>query len=425
MKRSVFFTIFAFYLFFCIACDNKKNHAEQSKADEYENIDESIELTDIDLPIGVDLVSLKGEYNEEAGTSSPDAYMYFRVSNETKDILEIEPNSSYYNMYTSNKTMILWDDCWKDMPDVSDELTYPSFDFVLSNTTDAPINVSSFTLEVEDSKIDKFPYLWIFEECGNANSITIWNESWYDWGKMYLSYSILKKGEHFNGKYKKKLTIPYFKDKVYVDFLSDLIEMGLKETEINNVIHQYGYSDEYELEERKSYVAPYVAGRNASADHIVKSEGGLEPESINIAELFSPFEFSLDQGISPCGFARIYGKIEFQNSTFSKEFAGRIFLNPPGYGGAANELSDEFDIELKANGNNYELEVPYSCTINPGEIKRVRFSIKCSKSTNHRFKIRANDSIGLKIKSKEIRLHLVNSRHSTKQLEIIKLYPPL
>lgn len=412
-------------MLFCFGCGNQRNHEEQSQADDYENIDETVELLDTDLLIEVNLVPLKSEYDEEAGTSSPDAYMYFRVSNETKDILEIEPNSSYYNMYISSNTMILWDDVWKDMPNVSDELTYPSFDFVLSNTTDASINVSSLTLEVEDSKIDKFPYLWIFEECGNANSITIWNESWYDWGRMYLSYSILKKGERFNGKYKKKITIPYFKDKVYVDFLADLIEMGLKENEINEIIHQYSYSDEDELKERITYIAPYVVGRNASAAHIIKGEGGIEPESINMAELFFPFEFTYNQGINPCGFARINGKIEFDNSKFSKEFSGRIFLNPPGYGGASNELSDEFNIELKTNSNNYELEVPYSCTINPGEIKRVRFSIKCSKSTNHRFKVRANNSTGLNIKSKEIRLRLINSRHSTKQPEIIELYPPL
>lgn len=409
----------------CLSCNNKRSCDRHSEKNDYEIVKETIEQTDVDLPIGVNLVPLKNEYDNEAGTDSPDAFMYFKVSQDTENILEIEPNSSYYNMYTSNKTMILWDDCWKDMPDVSDELTYPSFDFVLSNTTDASINVSSLTLEIEDSKIDKFPYLWIFEECGNANSITIWNESWYDWGKMYLSYSILKKGERFNGKYKKMITIPYFKDKVYVDFLSDLVEMGLKKDEIDNSIHKYGYSDENELKARISYATPYVVGRNASASHIVKSEGGIEPETINMAELFYPFEFTLDEGINPYGFARINGKLEFENSTFSKEFSGRIFLNPSGYGGAANELSDEFDIELKTNGSNYELDVPYSCTLNPGGIKSVRFSIKCAKSTNHKFKVRANNSTGLDIKSKEIRLHLINSRHSTKQPEIIELYPPL
>lgn len=409
----------------CFSCNNKKNSNIHPEKNDYVIVSETIEQTGIDLAIDVNLVPLKNEYGTEVGNDSPDAFMYFKVTEETEDLLEIEPNSSYYNMYKSNKTMILWNDGWKDFSEASDELTYPSFDFVLTNTTDETINVNSLTLEVEDSKIDTFPYLWIFEECGHTNSITIWNESWYDWGEMYLSYSILKKGENFNGKFNKKIIIPYFKEKVYVDFLSDLIEMGLKEKEIDNAIQEYGYNDEVELKEWIGKVDPYVVGRNASAAHIVKCPGGIEPESTNMAELFYPFEFTLDEGISPYGFARINGKIEFENSTFSKEFSGRIYLNPPGYGGASNELSDEFDIELRTNGCNYELDVPYSCTLNPGEIKRVRFSIKCSKSTNHRFKVIANNSTGLQIKSKEIRLHLINSRHSTKQPEIIELYPPL
>lgn len=425
MKRYHYSSFLVFCMFLCFSCTNKKNYEEHYEDNEYEKEDETTEQMYIDLPIGVNLVPLKNEYGIEAGTDSPDAFMYFKVSNETDDLLEIEPNSSYYNIYASSMPMSLWDDAWKDFAEASDELTYPSFDFVITNTTDKTINVSSLTLEIEDSKVDKFPYLWIFEVCGNANSITIWNESWYDWGNMYLSYSILKKGESFDGKYKKKMTIPYFDDLIYVDFLPDLVEMGLKEKEIDNVIHQFSYNDDYDPKERISYIAPYVVGRNASASHIVRSDAWIEPETTNMAELFYPFEFTLEEGISTCGFARIYGKIEFENSTFSKEFYGRIFLNPPGYGGAENELSDEYDIELKTNESNYELDIPYTCSLSPGEITRVRFSIKCSKSTNHRFKVRANNSAGMNIKSKNIQLHLINSRHSTKQPEIIELYPPL
>lgn len=422
MKQYFYSLSLVFCMLFCYSCNIKKD--EHSQKNDYEAAEEIADQMNIDLPIGVYLVPVEDEYRADLGTDSPNAYMYFKVSNETKDLLEIEPISNYYNKYKSDKPMVLWDDGWKDLRASSDELTYPSFDFVLSNTTDAPINVNSLTLDVEESKIDTFPYLWIFEQCGNANSITIVNESWYNWGKIYFSYSILKKGEKFNGKYKKKITIPYFKDKVYVDFLSDLIEMGLKRTEIDNAILQYGCNLEDELKERMICEASFVVGRNASIDHIVKGEGGLEPESINFAELFYPFEFTMDEGISPFGFARVHGKIEFENSKFSKEFDGRIYLNPPGYGGAYSELSDEFNIELKSSGNNYELDVPYSCILSPGEIKRVRFTIKCSRSTNHKFKVRANNSTGLNILSKKIKLHLINGRHSTKQPEILDLYQP-
>lgn len=84
------------------------------------------------------------------------------------------------------------------------------------------------------------------------------------------------------------------------------------------------------------------------------------------------------------------------------------------------EENDSFDVILKENGDNYVIEKPYSVSLQPGASDLIGVTFRCDKSTRHSFLVSAENNEGLIVKSKIIKLHLLNPRHSSKNIWQIK-----
>lgn len=323
----------------------------------------------------------------------------FRISRETDTLISIEPCTPYYKKWMSANRMEL--DVLSELG-YCDDLDYPVLDFYIVNNSDKSIDITSLDFIVNRSTIDQLPYIYI---CHNGyytnmnpehadkqvayyNRLIMRNESWSNWGKMNLDYKILKRGESFDGKYNRRKVIPHFEDEYLVDFTSDFVEMGLD----MKYLFEHQYSQEY-----------------AEMEVFSLREHSLQ----EVLRILYPFEVEEDEDMV-YGFARIYGKISFTKSNFTKQFNGVIYITPPG-GGAADGYDDIFDVELKYEGSNYKYSYPYTTVLHPGDHERVKLKIKCPRSSNHRFFISINNDNGLVMRTKNIQMHYLNGRHSTKQ----------
>ena len=324
---------------------------------------------------------------------------------EKDNIIEIEPTSDYYDAYTSSSVMDVDKFVGRDFL-WSDFIINPSFEINIINEGEEKLGISELEIEVEESTIDTFPYIYIYEWIEGRYGLYLQNESWSDWGKMTLEYSFPHRGEKFDGKYKYKLEIPYFEQTMAVDFKNDIVKEGFDA----NLIEDYVYDFDDDSFVRKGP----IVGNGASNLHLTRK---MLPEDFDLRQLKKlayPFEYTDDYYGMPMIFARVYGKLSFSKHPFTTKFTAVIPLTSSLYGGADNTLVDKFNVELKPEGKNYTLRYPYKTTIGTGDSERIGITVKCAKSSNHNFRIRLKNSEGETIGiSRQIKFHNLNGRHSS------------
>lgn len=356
--------------------------SSHSGTNEVFNYDERINP---DIPIDISLKHIQNPDDQ-------DYDLTYEIAEQDNDCIRIEPTSTYYDNYVSGvpfyiPTCSYWD---------SETNEYPLLSCSIINNSNEDLSIDRLEVIVHSSKIDQLPYIHIFFEEDHSNTMTLINESYVNWGGMTLDYTILKKGETFDGNYRKSRTIDFFEDSMRIDLLDDLIEMG------------YDYERACKMcEEPISAEQPFL---------------WLDINNDNFDEyssVFAPFEFQNHIDASEHdAFARINGRITFQNSSHPVYFEGRISLSTHGdFGGACSD-ADAFDVELRTDGENYTLMHPYITKIPAHGVEKISLAIKCDKSTVHKFRINAINSNELVIASKEIYLHYLNPPHSSKHVYV-------
>lgn len=373
--QIVVITIFLFF-----SCN--KMGKEQSENSEFEQNKESADSLINDsvldeesiIPIKISLT-----HPDELQFGEPMRYSLSDANNT----INIRPTSRNYDGFFSGKRyefpiFSLYGD--------TEDVEYLNIDAIIQNHTSENISINSLNVEVEKSEIDPRPYLYLHSAKCLSNRFLIFDEGWSDYGNMIIEYSILRKGEKFDGKYRKTKVYKRPKDFIKMDLTSDLIEMGYNWENIKSKNYENG-----ELE--------YVDG--------IFDSDGIDPNSY-----YYPFEWADDGEGCYEGFCRIYGRIKFSNHAHVAEFSGRISLSCRAEFGAALDYNDKFDIELKDVGESYTLKMPYITTIRPESVERIGLRIKCNKSTFHTFHITAPNDNGLTISTPTISLIYMLPRHS-------------
>lgn len=379
--------------FILMACNGRPSAADGAYSNEDTIVNaEEIRADEIradvlcDIEIGLDI-----DYSDSEIAPAGECLKYKASKSDGEFV--VEPTAPYYNQYVSGKRF--------EIPLVQayvegayiDANVYPKFYCYLQNTTDEAITVSSLDVEVESSSTDRLPYFRVATEASNSNCLVLSNESWFNYGGVTLEYAILKKGETFSN-YKKKIHIPYFEEVYRINFKNDLIEMG--------------YDYEAARAAAEDILGPYDANSDGQLNLYIPDD-----EVTEYAHLFYPFEVAMIDGVY-IGIARIYGRLSFDNSDFTASFHGNLSLTYPNGFGDYVEDDDTYDVELRTEGRNYTLNLPYNVTISPGETKKIGVTMKCKKSSNHTLRLTAANSNGLAISSVPIRLHYLNPRHSSK-----------
>lgn len=336
------------------------------------SIDELVEnITETSPEIGVKLINNKEK----------DIELKYYVKNETETEIEIEPHESYYDKYFSGKRMDL---------EVHGGYTeglyeFPTIDYYIVNNSDKPLNITTLDIIVSHSNIDSRPYIRVFSEeiHTEENYLVLGNYSCTNWGNLRLDYTILKKGERFNGKYNKTKVIPFFENLYSLNFTKELIEMGYNFKRVSEIgLMNLDFSD----------------------------------DNVNDAqELFYPFPVSKlnAENDNYYAYAPFYGRLRFSNFKIEVEFSTKILLMKYNGAGDGFEVKEKFDVKLNVSGNDYIKKYPYKATIPLGGSERVRLVIGSDKSSYHSFILKANNMEGIDLHSKHINLHIMNHNWAT------------
>lgn len=375
-----------------ISEDGCQQAASVLRTDIVDNIKEET----VDIPITVNLSNNTQE--------SHDMYLIFKIINEDDNIIYIDATSPYYNSYVSKQRFDTYFPAWVD------EIGYMEYlmlDLDIVNNTPNRLDIQELDINIESSKLDSLPYIYIVPETSKCNTISFYNASWFNWKGFTFSYSILKNGEEFDGVYKFEKHIKYFDDFKTVDLLHDLMSLGYDFEKMCRIV----YGDDFNLDE-------YTKRCNLS---IINKEFGEGKNYETICylseekEVFWPFDAYVYEEYKNAktyrGVANLYGRIRFDINGEEVLFRSKISLSDGCEYGAVSNLDDSFDVSLKTIGNDYVLRYPYTTVIEPYGAERVSIVVKAEKSSNHVFYINAKNRNELNIRSKDIRIHYMSPRN--------------
>lgn len=368
--------------------DNLLPKESVSQSDDGNDIREEI----VDIPITVNLSHTKDDEMRQLADAE------YEITNETGKNIYIDINSNYYKKYMSHNRFKVQQLAFFEN---SENVEYLTLNLDVVNNTNEKLSVNELNIVVSESKPDFIPIIYICTTQSYSNCIYFVNESWFNWKGFTFSYSILKKGESFNGEYKKHVHIPYFDNYIIVDLLPDMKEMGYDYDDLVNCIRnrniRYNRENNTDLD-----VEPISQGANEKFlfFHIDSNDDDF----CYFQEKFWPFDFK-KSNYGNVGSAMLYGTIKFDDIDFMVDFIADISLSTLGGFGALSYENDEFDVKLKSYGNNYMLRYPYTTVIEPYGTEMIKLSVVADKSSKHKFYIDIKNDNGLKIRSKDISFH--------------------
>ncbi len=398
------------FLFFGVlmgvyGCSNNPSEKKRSVQVAENNIaaETAPDAIDILLPIH----TVRADHSDYDDKDKEKDILIFQKTKETEQEIFIEASSRYYDQYISGKRF--YAPILQTFPFNLRE--YLNLEIAIVNNTPNRLDIEELDVNVEKSRIDSTPFLFIYTSFYEINTLILSNESDFNWGGATLHYSLLKKGESFNGRYKKRKHIKYF-DKYYqLNLLDDLTEMGY---DFEKVKKEPSISTE-------TYDNKETGIQYTTVDLIAYSK----EDSIKYSKLFYPFEFRRLEKTkinshgdtivwTPfIGCARLYGKITFDHSDKVINFYSDIVLCAF-VGGADFEEEDHFDVKLKTDEDNYNLRYPYTTVIEPYGMEMITLTVKADKSSTHRFYLSLKNNNNLNIRSKDINLHFMAPKNYRK-----------
>lgn len=350
----------------------------------------------VDIPIAVNLSNYTQEWH--------DMYLSFKITNEDDNNIYIDATSPYYDNYVSKKRFETYCPAWVDE---IGNMEYLMLDLDIVNNTTNCLDIQELDIRVETSKLDSLPYVYVVTESSKCNTISFYNASWFDWKGFTFSYSIIKKGEKFDGIYKFEKHIEYFDNFKTVDLLPDLMSLGYDFKKMCRIV----YGDNFRLDE-------YTKRCNIS---IIDREFGIGKDYETICyiseeqEVFRPFDAEVyddyESSKTYRGVANLFGRIRFDINGEEVLFKSKVSLSDGCEYGAASNEDDHFDVSLKTMSNDYVLRYPYTTVIEPYGAERVSLVVKAEKSSNHVFYIDAKNENELNIRSKDIRIHYMSPKN--------------
>lgn len=349
----------------------------------------------INIPISINLIHTDDEDMKQLVDAE------YVVTKETDQDIYIDINSEYYKKYKSGKRFFAPNLAVFEKSENAEFLTL-GLDIV--NNTKNQLDINEMNLIVAESKPDTIPLIYICTTEEHSNSIYFVNESWFNWGGLTFSYSILEKGESFNGKYKKSKHIPFFNQYTIVNLLPDMMEMGYDFDDLVKSIREYNMK-KIKNSDTEWNGEPWEDDEYYSLLHFyIKKE---DPDFVYFQSKFWPFELKEDDDIEGgcTGIATLYGLLKFDNIDYPIEFIAEISLSTSGEFGGLSYENDSFDVKLKSLGTSYTLRYPYTTVIEPYGSEYVKLTVTADKSSTHRFFIDLKTNNDIRVRSKNIHFH--------------------
>ncbi len=352
-------------------------------------------IDEVDIPIAINLAHTENEDMRNLVDAE------YEIMRETYAGIFIDTNSKYLKKYISGTRFKADHVSCLSAYEKSENVEYLTMNLDVVNNTNEQLSINELNVEVDESKPDSLPIVYICTTETRSNSLLLLNNSWFDWKGCTFSYSLLRRGETFNGRYKKRRYIPYFDDRVVIDLLPEMEKMGYDFNSLVNYVR-----DMNNRENRKNGVDSEDNPLHCDEeDNYLCFWSGMNSDDWPyLAERISPFGVKCSDG-SYKGIALLYGSLKFDNTDFKVDFVAEISLYTAGEFGALSYENDKFDVNLKSLGEDYTLRYPYTTVIEPGGSEMIKLSVKAGKSSSHRFYINIKNENGLKVRSKDIHFH--------------------
>ena len=403
--------VFAIFMSTSCADSSKKGRTnEDGHEATLDASDDSEETIDIPIAITISRPKIDDEEMEEEEIIEYDEngevlerMCNYEVTRETEKDIYIDANSPYYKDYLSGHRIKVEKHAFYESYEDVNGLT---IDIDIVNNTDERLSIDELDLKVEESTPDSIPVIYICTTETNSNCVYFVNQSWFNWKGFTFSYSILEKGESFNGEYKKQQHISYFDSIAIIDLLPDMKEMGYDFDELVNCIRNYyikhGISIYREEGDEREGTDPI--SQDKDENYLLFEINPNDEDFALFQEKFKPFELKEDV-FNYVGMATLYGSIKFDYCDFSVDFVAEISLSTSAGFGALSYANDHFDVKIKSSGEDYTLRYPYTTVIEPYGAEMVKLTVVADKSSFHKFHIDVKNGNGLKIRSKNINFH--------------------
>ena len=354
------------------------------------NLDKNI-LLDISLMNYQDVIKqMSEEETWEFEWSYPEFQYKDAIINSNYSII---PQNKYYNDYYDKHavnvpSLAYWEDC-----SLQTHACY--LDVKIVNNSDATLILDKLLIDVEESKIDETPFLYMCTEEAYTSHIFFVNEGYGKWDGFDFEFALLKPDQTFNGEYVFKTYIPYFEDAYRMDLRSYIKSVGfdydrlLKETPA-----------EYNIEDGNNFIYLYI-----QQDSIRKYEKYAEP-----FQFIPSNDRFIDEYTNYNIHAKLIGKITFHGYPISINIQADVpITTEAGFGGGFN-FSSKYDIKLREQSSNYQIKHPISLSLKPNEAERIALVFTAKKTSNHKLKIALDNINGLDIKCNPISLSIFQPR---------------
>lgn len=330
-----------------------------------------------------------------------DSYNTFRYRDTIiNGLYTIKPCNDYLNKYYDEKKVIIQEFPWWEWIINPHN---PFIDVKIVNNSNQTLFVDKIVAEVKESVLDERHLLLLHREEANTSSFLIINESWRDWKFFDFKFSF-SKHDRFSGDYKYSKRVDYFDFRHFFDLKPYLENEGVNYARLQKIaLREFGYIYEIDtvLDIKKSVYLIVT-------DSIIMNEiNDCLPSIVNKADVNKG-----SYGGIP--YVYLFGQLTFPDYGDTIKVEGMIPITY-GDGGAMIVPVESFNMNLKSEGNNYNVEYPVSISIKPNEAERISIQLNAPKSSFHKLRFKLNNINGVDIYSNDLSLELFKQRSMTKK----------
>ena len=389
---AILLIIIGFFFFYIINKYAQKKRIADNSPTTTRIIDASLLGKNVLLDISLmDYQDVVNQITEDEKYAFDESYPNFQyIDTIINGSYSIIPHNIYYNNYF-NKNYIdyTFADGWSGgFPQV-----HACFlDVKIVNNSDATLILDKILIDVEESKTDQTPFLYVFTDDRFTSKLFFVNQGYGKWEGFDFEFTFLKDDQTFDGAYSFKTYIPYFENRFVLD--------------LKPYIESFGFDYERLLKETSA---------KAEDNYILFSkfipQNELNDSLINIYKKYThpfPLEvFHEDFGLEIIIRATLIGRLTFHDFPLCIDLKSLVFITTDGgWGDSFNLNFSAFDIKLRDDGENYQIKYPVSISLKPNEAERLALKFTAEKTSHHKLKVALDNINGIDIKSNLISLSI-------------------
>ena len=345
-------------------------------------------------------ISKKIDYNAYMGINQDDYgeielgpfYDFFHYKETNEDgYTVIRPYGEYVSDYYLNDSITIKDEGFLILGE--DKYTnehHPVLDVTLVNNSESTILVNELLIDVEESFLDKNPFVIFYESGGE---ISIVDRGWQPWKNAKFRFSLLPENQPFDGGYKFERTLYPTEEGMSIDMYDYFVQSGIDFSKIcsSSLVFDRGKG---KIPELGGY------GDSAAIDTL---KNLLYPVELKVEKYFDEMgEEEYNVYIDP--YLVLHGELIFDNKYRFKVGGTARFITSEGWGAPYLECSRLVDVKLRTEGKNYTIKYPVSRYLKKGDVDRIAIQLDADKTSYHKFRVRLHNVNQIDIKTDPIDL---------------------